>query len=352
MNRRLILLLAVAGLLALSGGLYALVAMSGSGTAPGRSAAVDDPHRDPGIPQAQRTRILRAVDAVSQDVPTAELAAEGRAIFRSSAVALDGETCQSCHTEGGSNSGADPAGGTLGLGTIPHESDPLQGGAIGDPQIGFTGLRDAPALYGVGETDPFGWAGGFPTLEGFALNAVTNHFHPPDRTPHNIAALVAFMKTIQAPTSDFDRGTLSAAALRGQLVFQNQGGCIGCHLGPNFTDGLLNNIGVPQPPGATDSGFAARVSDSLQCGTPAANAAPDPLSPSACFFNTAGLRGVARTAPYFHNGIAKNLRQVVNFYNGAAACGDTQVLSSVSTIAPLGLTCQDENDLIEYLKSL
>ena len=353
MNRRLILLLAVAGLLALSGGLYALVAMSGSGTPPGRSAAVDDPHRDPGIPPARRARILRAVDAVSQDVPTAELAAKGRAIFRSGTVARAGESCQSCHTEGGSNSGANPAGGTLGLGTIPHETDAAQAGAIGAPQIGFTGLRDAPALYGVRETDPFGWAGNVPTLEGFALNAVTNHFLLAEQTsPQDIAALVAYMKTIQAPTSDFDRGTMSAAALRGQLVFQNQGGCIGCHLGPDFTDGLLNNIGVPQPPGATDSGFAARVSDSLQCGTPAANAAPDPLSPSACFFNTAGLRGVARTAPYFHNGIAKNLRQVVNFYNGAAACGDTQVLSSVSTIAPLGLTCQEENDLIEYLKSL
>ena len=350
MNRRTSVILAAMGVLALGGALYAVAGSGGSAPPPARSATVDDPHRDPGIPKAERARILHAVDAVSQDLPTAALAAEGRAIFRSSAVALDGETCQSCHTEGGSNSGADPAAGTLGLGTIPHESIPTP--AIGDPQIGFTGLRDAPALYGVGETDPFGWVGNVPTLEGFALNAVTNHFHPADRTANNIAALVAYMKTIQAPTTDFDRGTLSPGAIRGQIVFQNQGGCIGCHLGPNFTDGLLHNVGVPQPPLATDSGVAP-LSNLQQCGTPAANAVVDPMSPSACFFNTAGLRGVARTAPYFHNGIAKSLRQVVGFYNGAPGCvGDPPALTSVATIAPLGLTCQEESDLVEYLKSL
>ena len=353
MNRRTSVILAAMGVLALGGALYAVVGSGGSAPPPAQSATVDDPHRDPGIPNAQRARILHAVDAVSQDLPTAALAAEGRTLFRSSAVARDGETCQSCHTEGGSNSGADPAAGTLGLGTIPHKSDPALAATIGEPQIGFTGLRDAPALYGVGETDPFGWAGNVPTLEGFALNAVTNHFNPPDRTPHDIAALVAYMKTIQAPTTDFDRGTLSPGAIRGQIVFQNQGGCIGCHLGPNLTDGLLHNIGVPQPAGATDSGVAPR-SDLQQCGTPATNAVPDPLSPSACFFNTPGMRGLARTAPYFHNGIAKSLRQVVVFYNGEPACGaaDPPALSSVSTIAPLGLTCQQELDLVEYLKSL
>ena len=355
MKRRTpLIVLSALGVLALAGDLFALlVSGGGAPTSAAKTAAIDDPHRDPGLPKAQRTRLLRAVDAVSQDVPAAELAAQGRALFRSSAPAFNGESCQSCHTEGGSNSGANPAGGTLGLGTIPHESNPALAGTLGDPQIGFTGLRDAPALYGVGETDPFGWAGNVSTLEGFALNAVANHFNQPDRTPQNIAALSAYMRTVQAPTSDFDRGTLTPSAIRGQEVFQNQGGCIGCHLGPNFTDGLLHNVGVPQPAAATDSGVAPR-SDGQQCGTPATNANPDPAAPAACLFNTPGLRGGARTAPYFHNGIAKSLRQVVNFYNGAPACGvsDPPALSSVSTIAPLGLTCQEASDLVEYLKSL
>jgi cytochrome c peroxidase len=355
MNRRIpLIVLTAAGVLALAGGLFAMLA-AGPGASPpaAKTAAIADPHRDPGLPKAQRARLLRAVDAVSQDVPAAELAAEGRTIFRSSAPAFNGESCQSCHTEGGSNSGASPATGSTGLGTIPHESNPAQAATLGDPQIGFTGLRDAPALYGVGETDPYGWTGTVPTLEAFALNAVANHFNKADRTPQNIAALVAYMRTLQAPTTDFDRGTLSAAAIRGQGVFQNQGGCIGCHLGPNFTDGLMHNVGAPQPAGATDSGVAPR-SDGQQCGTPAANASPDPAALASCLFNTPGLRGVAHTAPYFHNGIAKSLRQVVNFYNGAAACGasDPPALSSVSTIAPLGLTCQEASDLVEYLKSL
>lgn len=282
MRRRISAVLAVAALAAVAGGLFALMARQHPepATAPQARVTIADPHRDPGIPPAQRARILHAVDAVSQDVPHAELAAEGRALFRSSPEALPGETCQSCHTEGGSNSGADPANPKLGLGTIPHESDPGQAGAIGSPQIGFTGLRNAPALYGVGETDPFGWNGSVPTLEGFALNAVANHFNPvpPSRLAHDVAALAAYMRTIEAPTTDFDRGTLTPAAIRGQVVFQNQGGCIGCHSGPNFTDGLLHDVGVPQPPGATDFGVEPRA-DTLQCGTTASNLNPNPARP-------------------------------------------------------------------------
>ena len=316
---------------------------------------VPDPHRDPGFAPAERAALLRAVEAESQDAPHAELAAQGREIFRSSSAALAGESCQSCHTEGGSNTGANPGGSTLGLGTIPHSANPSDAGAIGQPQIGFNGLRNAPALYGVGETDPFGWDGKITTLEGFTLNAVANHFNPvaPSVLAHDVAALVAYMETIEAPSTDFDRGTLTPAAIHGQEVFQNQGGCIGCHSGPNLTDGLVHDIGVPQPPGATDFGVEPRA-DAFQCGSTQSNLTANPASPSACFFNTPGLRGALGTAPYFHNGIAKTLRQVVNFYNGEDACtgNPDPALTSVSTIAPLGLTCADELDLIEYLKSL
>jgi cytochrome c peroxidase len=350
MTRRLSIILAAAGLLALGGVLFALVVgHDGGTTAPARTAAVDDPHRDPGFSTAKRTRILDAVDAVTRDVPTSELAAQGRVLFRSNGITKTGESCQACHTEGGSNSGDTPATGSTGLGTIPHDPANVTLDGFND----FKGNRDAPALYGVGTSDPFGWAGDVPTLPDFALNAVTNHFLPQFRTPGNMAALVAYMDTFKAPTTDFDRGTMSAAALRGQLVFQNQGGCIGCHFGTNFTDGLRHDIGVPQPAGATDSGFGGPRSDGLQCGSVQSNAKPDALNPAACFFNTAGLRGVARTAPYFHNGIAKSLRQVVDFYDGAANCpGDPPALSSVSTIAPLRLTCEEKSDLVEFLKSL
>ena len=49
------------------------------------------------------------------------------------------------------------------------------------------------------------------------------------------------------------------------------------------------------------------------------------------------LRGLAARAPYFHNGVAANLRQVVNFYNQRFQ---------------MGLTRQQMQDLINFLQTL
>jgi cytochrome c peroxidase len=49
------------------------------------------------------------------------------------------------------------------------------------------------------------------------------------------------------------------------------------------------------------------------------------------------LRGLAARAPYFHNGAATNLSQVVNFYNQRFQ---------------MGLTPQQMEDLINFLQTL
>ena len=49
------------------------------------------------------------------------------------------------------------------------------------------------------------------------------------------------------------------------------------------------------------------------------------------------LRGLAGRAPYFHNGSAKDLATVVNFYNQRFA---------------IGLTPQQANDLVAFLSAL
>lgn len=50
-----------------------------------------------------------------------------------------------------------------------------------------------------------------------------------------------------------------------------------------------------------------------------------------------GLRGLAARAPYFHNGSAANLAQVVNFYNARFR---------------LGLNPQQKTDLVNFLSAL
>ena len=69
------------------------------------ATAASDPHADPHIPKAQMAKLLNAVSAASTSTPQAELVAKGRTLFRDPGVAKEGESCQSCHTEGTANAG-------------------------------------------------------------------------------------------------------------------------------------------------------------------------------------------------------------------------------------------------------
>ena len=54
-------------------------------------------------------------------------------------------------------------------------------------------------------------------------------------------------------------------------------------------------------------------------------------------YRTTPLRGLSQHAPYFHDGSAATLEAVVTHYN---------------TVRKLGLTTAQQNDLVQYLKSL
>jgi cytochrome c peroxidase len=259
-----------------------------------------DPHPlRSNIPSAKLHRILEAADAVNASTPTAELVAEGRHLFRDPALYQQGLSCQSCHADGGADAE---------LGAQVH---PLSAGD-------FAGPRDPPALWGVGQTAPYFWTGSVPTLEEVVARVIKNFFKDGNPTPERIAALTAYLRSLRPPVTSFDLGTMSAAALRGQRLFQGKAGCISCHGGPLFTDNRLHNTLVPQVSGANDPGAA---------------------NPHGAF-NTPTLRDVANTAPYMHNGVFKTLRAVVVFY-------DTQ-----ASTAPLGLTDAEIDDLVAYLNSL
>ncbi len=70
------------------------------------------------------------------------------------------------------------------------------------------------------------------------------------------------------------------------------------------------------------------------------------------FFKAPQLRNVALTAPYFHNGSQLTLEQVVEFYNRG---GDFNTVDEVkfmdSDIEILGLTLQDKQDLVDFLRN-
>jgi mono/diheme cytochrome c family protein len=141
-----------------------------------------------------------------------------------------------------------------------------------------------------------------------------------DLVSAKLPALQAYQLSLAAPAApagSFD----AAAAARGKLVFSSKGQCISCHSGAEFTDANTrlhppaDVVSEPEPGGAPS--YASRSATKQ--------------------YRTAPLRGLWQHAPYFHNGSAATLGDVVATYN---------------TRKSLGLSAAEAADLAEYLKSL
>ena len=135
----------------------------------------------------------------------------------------------------------------------------------------------------------------------------------PDMVGPKLAALRSYqhsLTTPAAPAGSFD----AAAAARGRTLFQRS--CSSCHVGATGTD---NNKGKLHPPSETgmDGTYAARTANEA--------------------YRTTPLRGLWQHPPYFHDGSAATLEDVVAHYN---------------RVRNLRLTTEQERDLIEYLKTL
>jgi cytochrome c peroxidase len=112
-------------------------------------------------------------------------------------------------------------------------------------------------------------------------------------------ALAAFQRTLVTRSSDFDRylagdeSALSDNAREGWEIFQ-QAGCIRCHSGPNFSDSGFYRLGIS----FQDKGRGAVTGNKQDLYA----------------LRTPGLRDVAKTAPYMHDGSLATLTDVVEFY--------------------------------------
>jgi mono/diheme cytochrome c family protein len=137
----------------------------------------------------------------------------------------------------------------------------------------------------------------------------------PDLVTAKLAALREYQLSLEKPPpppGSFD----VAAAARGEVLFEGEANCASCHAGRLFTD---VNAGILHAPSETDMDprYAARTSQKA--------------------YRTTPLRGLWQHPPYFHDGSAATLADVVEHYDRVRA---------------LGLTQQQKQDLVEYLKSL
>jgi cytochrome c peroxidase len=104
----------------------------------------------------------------------------------------------------------------------------------------------------------------------------------------------------------------------------------------DFTDDSFKNIGLYNGKESNDAGLFLITKSKSDLGK----------------FKTPGLRNIAVTAPYMHDGRFKTLEQVVSYYNTPFMFTDNPLNIDSALIKPLGLTQQEKKDLVSFLKTL
>jgi cytochrome c peroxidase len=228
---------------------------------------------------------------------------------------------------------------------------------------GRTGTRNAPALVNLAWGQSFFWDGRAPSLEEQAGMPIEDplemdlplataverlagdpHYVEEFRRAYDAApseetlrkALASFVRTLVSGDTAYDRylagdsTALDAPALRGEAVFFGNGGCFHCH-----PPGALTNEGFFNNGTFVEGGDAGRQSLTGRTGDLGK-------------FKVAGLRNVAVSAPYMHDGSLETLEDVVEHYD-RGGLGDP---STDPQIEELALSADEKRDLVAFLHAL
>jgi cytochrome c peroxidase len=160
----------------------------------------------------------------------------------------------------------------------------------------------------------------------------------------NIAkGLSAYERTLETNNTAFDdymngkdSALFSESAKRGQEIFNVKGKCFDCHFGPDFTGDQFRNIGLFNGKDLNDSRRSVVTGKLSDVGK----------------FKTPGLRNIAITAPYMHNGMHKTLREVIDYYDDPDKYVKNSVNRDTLLNKPLNLTEKDKRDLENFLLTL
>lgn len=201
-----------------------------------------------------------------------------------------------------------------------------------DPRFNQDGISDPsliPPIYGLDGVPLETYTGDGPVSYWNSYVAVTqmggqgSFFDPrigvesiqePDLVTPKLPRLFEYQMTLRAPEPDPDSFDADAAA-RGQDLFEGDARCSSCHTGPQLTDAaetLHDAEETDMDPTAAERSATGK-------------------------YRTTPLRALSDHPPYFHDGSAETLEDVVDHYDDAL---------------DLGLSADERADLVEYLKSL
>jgi len=156
------------------------------------------------------------------------------------------------------------------------------------------------------------------------------------------AAFAAYEETLETVDSKFDDwsnnlGKLTAAEERGRRLFVgDKAKCFDCHRMEDFTTDEFKNIGLYDERKLNDAGLYEISKKESDKGK----------------FKTPGLRNVAVTAPYMHNGMFKTLEEVIDFYDTPNQVIPGAFNRDTLLKEPLRLTQEEKADLKSFLEAL
>jgi cytochrome c peroxidase len=362
----------------------AAIIVGGAAEAPSLSrerAVVPQHAQSAGLAGEPVAETLAAIPLGNPQTP--EKIALGRRLFFEPRLSVDGSvSCGSCHQPG--RAFTDGRAAAVGV-------------------RGLVGQRNAPSILNTLYFKTLFWDGRVTTLEDQALLPIVNPsemgqasledavaalsadasyrrqfeavFARPPNAGDLARAIAAYERSELAFASPFDafaagdETAISYPARRGWALFNGKARCAACHA-PANEPGLERTLFMDQRFHNTGVGLAGRDLKALACATQARlgagtlikvdqTAISSELSALGSFlvtkqtpdigsFRTPSLRNVAMTAPYFHDGSARTLWDVVDHYNKGGVANPWLDRG----IRPLGLSEAEVDDLVAFLGTL
>ncbi len=237
---------------------------------------------------------------------------------------------------------------------------------------GRMGNRNTPSAMNMSDRNLYFWDGRAETLEDQALGPIENPVEMD--LPLSIAirrllqsekyssafenvygkkperellaqAISSYERTLETSRSPFDlymKGEdatkFSESAKRGLSIFNGKKAkCFDCHFGTDFTgNDQFRNLGLYNGKDLNDKGRYEITHNEKDLGR----------------FKVPGLRNIAMTAPYMHNGMHKTLMDVIEYYNEPDKFVSNSINRDSLLNKPLGLTSEEKKDLEAFLISL
>ena len=234
---------------------------------------------------------------------------------------------------------------------------------------GKIGNRNTPSCMNMSEREIFFWDGRAATLEEQAIMPIENPIEmdlPIDSAINRLQqhilypalffktygdsiitkeklgrALATFQRSLEtlSPYDKFSNGdenAISEQAKRGLEIFNVKGRCLECHFAGDLTGDEFRNIGLYDEIKYKDKGRYDISKDEKDLGS----------------FKVPGLRNVAITAPYMHDGSFKTLREVIDYYDNPDRFVPHAINRDSLLNTPLMLTEEEKQDLEAFLHTL